>query len=475
MKRPRTIVFKLPALAILLGLAFAVSADQLRKSLFEDTEVILKAAKESNAQLLAPVSFSKAVSAYDKANKRYKKNQGVEKIKKDLVVADSLLKKAIETTKLANITFKSAIKARNDARGVEAASLSPDKWKKAEKQFNAAAESLETGSLASARKKSEMAENTYREAELMAIKSSYLSKTREYIAAAKRDKVDRYAPLTLENSEILLAKAEKELSENRYDTDYPRSLAKKSLYQAKHAIHLAKYIKKLRAEDVTTEALLLKMEEPLTKVASSLDMVAEFDKGFSHPTKQILQKVDTLLGESHDLKQLEVQMGKLEKDYAGLEKRLGIQSKRMAVQEEQRRKIKEINSLFTPQEAVVVSQGESIIIRAVGLSFDPGSSRVNTSNNRLLGKLQKVFTVFKKFDVIVEGHTDSFGGDSQNLVLSYDRAIALREYFVMNMPGFSAARSKAAGYGETRPIANNETPEGRRKNRRIDLVFMPKT
>ncbi len=468
------IAFKTLALIVLWGFAFAAQADALRKSLFAETESLLQEAKSADAPLLAPVSFSRAMAAYNKADKRYQKNQGVDKIKKDLVAADEQLRKAIETIQLATITFGSAIKARNDARGVDAARLSADEWKKAEKQFRAAAETLETGSLASARKKSEEAEASYREAELMAIKASYLSQTREYIAKAKKEKVDRHAPLTLKSAQTLLAKAEKELSENRYDTDYPRSLAKQSLYQAKHSIYLARYIKQLRSQDVSTEALLLKMQEPLIQVASSLDMVAEFDQGFANPTAQIKERITTLLTESHELAELKTQMAKLEKDYAGLEQRLGIQSQRMAMQEAQRRKIKEINQLFTPQEAIVISQGDNIIIRAVGLSFDQGSSRVNTGNHQLLRKLQQVFRVFGKYDVVVEGHTDSFGSDLQNMELSYDRANAVREYFVVNMPGFPEAGSKATGYGETRPIANNETPEGRRKNRRIDLVFMPK-
>lgn len=461
-------------LSLIASVSLAAS-DPLRQKLFANIDEVLAQAKAENAAILAPVSFKKGMDAYSDANNLYKKNKSVDKIKKEIDKADAEFTKSIETTKLANITFKSALKARNDAKGVEAERLSAEQWKKAEKQFKSAAQALEVGSLANARKKSDTAEATYRAAELTAIKGSYLNQTREVIARAKKERVDRYAPLTLAKAQSLLAKAEKELSENRYDTDYPRSLVKDSLYQAKHSIFLANYVKKIRSDDITNEQLLLRLEEPVTSIASALDLVAEFDKGFQVPTNKIKARVTDLLTESHDLVELKGQMKKLEKDYSGLEDRLGIQSERMARQEEQRRKIADLNRLFTAEEAVVLTQGDSIIIRAVGLSFDPGSSKVNTSNEQLLRKLQKVFRVLNGYDVVVEGHTDSFGGDSQNLILSFDRANAVREYFVVNMPGFSEAASQSTGLGETRPIANNETREGRSRNRRIDLVFSPRS
>lgn len=448
--------------------------DPLRMSLFKDTEALMAQAKAAEAPLLAPVSYEDAMDAYNKAEKRYQKKQSVEKIKNDLANATTYFYKSIESTNLAKITFETTIKARSDAMGVDAKSLANDSWAKAEKLFNAAAEALETGSLAGANKKSADAEELYREAELVSIKHSYLNKTREIIAQAKKDKVARYAPETLEKAESLLAQAEKELTENRYDPDYPRSLAKQSLYQAKHSIYLADYIKQIRKDDVTLEQLIVRLEQPLTNVAESLDIVAEFDQGFDQPAKFMKTKVDILLAKAQELEDLKARMAGLEKDYAGLEQRLGIQSQRIAKQEAQQKKIDAINRMFSQEEAVVFMQGDNIIIRAVGLSFAPGSAKVNTENMRLLQKLEQVFDLFQAYDVRVEGHTDSFGSDSANLALSFDRANAVREYFVVNMANFPV-NSSAKGFGETQPIANNETVVGRSKNRRIDLVFVPRT
>ena len=81
---------------------------------------------------------------------------------------------------------------------------------------------------------------------------------------------------------------------------------------------------------------------------------------------------------------------------------------------------------------------------------------------------------FNDYLVIVEGHTDSFGANDSNLDLSMKRAQSVREFLVTNMRSGNRQDISAIGYGEAQPIANNETKEGRAKNRRIDFVLVPK-
>ncbi len=68
----------------------------------------------------------------------------------------------------------------------------------------------------------------------------------------------------------------------------------------------------------------------------------------------------------------------------------------------------------------------------------------------------------------------AFVGDATNLELSQARAEAVREYLLANMRDLPASDVESVGYGESRPVANNETVEGRAKNRRIDVVIRPK-
>ena len=71
---------------------------------------------------------------------------------------------------------------------------------------------------------------------------------------------------------------------------------------------------------------------------------------------------------------------------------------------------------------------------------------------------------------IVEGHTDSTGTAEYNLWLSDRRADAVREMLI-NDHNVNPDQIKSVGYGMTRPIADNDTEEGRRQNRRVELVL----
>ena len=70
----------------------------------------------------------------------------------------------------------------------------------------------------------------------------------------------------------------------------------------------------------------------------------------------------------------------------------------------------------------------------------------------------------------IGGHTDNVGDDNANLILSKQRADAVRDYLVEN--GISADLLETKGYGESKPIASNKTEEGRRKNRRVEIKFI---
>ncbi|MBM4227923.1 MAG: OmpA family protein [Gammaproteobacteria bacterium] len=68
----------------------------------------------------------------------------------------------------------------------------------------------------------------------------------------------------------------------------------------------------------------------------------------------------------------------------------------------------------------------------------------------------------------VEGHTDSMGSDAYNQKLSDQRSASVVSYLLSK--GVAADRMRARGFGESRPVASNDTGEGRAQNRRVDLI-----
>jgi outer membrane protein OmpA-like peptidoglycan-associated protein len=72
--------------------------------------------------------------------------------------------------------------------------------------------------------------------------------------------------------------------------------------------------------------------------------------------------------------------------------------------------------------------------------------------------------------VALEGHTDNTGDPIANKTLSVDRAVAVKELMVKG--GIPASRITSAGYGQENPVAQNDTEQGRAKNRRLELVVL---
>jgi len=449
-----------------------VAADDLKATLFSEANAALREANSELANVLSPVSYERAASAYHSAELRYDKGGKVARVEKELAEAVVDFLQSAEKARQAQKVFKTTVQARTDAKGVDAEQLAAKTWEEAEKKFISATKTLETGKLEKAQDRAADAEKLYREAELTAIKGNYLNRTRSKIEEADDLKVKRYAPETLQKAKDLLAKAEVELSENRYDTDYPRALVKEAFYEAKHSIYLAEQVKALDRDKISGEQLILTMEQPLADIAGQVNVVAEFDQGSEQPLKLITERLEVLIQESHELAELKKQMATLEQGYAALETRLGIQSERIKQQEESRRRLNQVDDLFSREDASVLTQGDNVLIRLIGLSFEPGSAQINTRNFGLLKKLEQALRLYPGFKVIIEGHTDSFGSTEANQVLSLNRAKAVRQYLLVHMQDVPAERLDAQGYGESRPIANNETVAGRRANRRIDLLLL---
>ena len=469
----RSIQTSLFSLCLCLFSSFSSSAfaDSNKTALFKEASQALNAANAAQANILAPKGYALGSEHYQKAEVLYAKQKQKERITKELARATEALKLAAKNAELARLTFAATLKARNDAKGVDSQRLAGDLWQDGEESLLYAATKLEDGNLKRAKSKATDAEKQYRAAELSAIQSSYLDEARKLIKQARKEKVDRHAPKTLLNAEALLADAEKELAENRYDVDYPRSLAKQARYEAKHSLYLAEMVKQLDRGKLTTEEFLLDIEKPLINIATALDMVASFDQGFDVVSTSLVQNIESLRADAYELGERKKELSQLESDISTLEKRMGIQSQRIAEQEAQKESLRQVSELFNRNEAVVMTEGRNILIRAVGLTFNPGSSHINSNNFALLQKLKQAAALYPGYSLLIEGHTDAFGGDSANLNLSFARAESVKEYLRANID--SSTQIDAIGYGETRPIANNETKEGRARNRRIDLVLRP--
>ncbi len=105
------------------------------------------------------------------------------------------------------------------------------------------------------------------------------------------------------------------------------------------------------------------------------------------------------------------------------------------------------------------------------VSFKPDSDQLNPKSIQLLDQISKTVELCTNNVLAVGGHTDSLGTSNFNLQLSQRRANAVKSRLVLN--GVDASAIEAVGFGESSPIASNETEKGRAENRRIEFIFLP--
>jgi outer membrane protein OmpA-like peptidoglycan-associated protein len=470
-------------LASLLIATGANAQDELRKTFFKEADAARAAAEAANASLLAPRSWERGVQEYQDAELALERGRNIETVRSNAGDAVRYFNAATKAAELASTALAQVMKSRQDAANARAPELEADLWQQAQRKFGEAIRLLERGDLKGAKRRESEATILYRDAELIAIKAQYLSETRNLLAQADRARVGRYAPVTLAKAKKLLADAERELNENRYDTDLPRSLARQANYEAKHSIYLSEVARKVRDRDLSAEMLVLEWEASMRKVADAADVFPNMETGPESLAAELVAYIDQLRTDNQALGQEksenELRLADMEEELRVLDERLGGATaerqallQRLEAQARVKEQFEQVEKMFTPGEARVFREGNNIILRLVGLTFDSGASQIRPQSFDLLGKVEKAIDVFPRSELIIEGHTDSHGGDDFNQKLSQERAESVQQYMInaMRIPTY---RLIATGYGETRPVASNETESGRARNRRIDIVIRP--
>jgi outer membrane protein OmpA-like peptidoglycan-associated protein len=118
----------------------------------------------------------------------------------------------------------------------------------------------------------------------------------------------------------------------------------------------------------------------------------------------------------------------------------------------------------------VISQEiiKRVALAAKNVFFATASDKLLSQSNKRLDDVVAILKENPSFKVQIDGHTDDQGKDEYNQDLSERRAASVKAYLVSK--GIDAARVSSAGYGESKPVADNKTAAGRAKNRRVEMT-----
>jgi outer membrane protein OmpA-like peptidoglycan-associated protein len=258
------------------------------------------------------------------------------------------------------------------------------------------------------------------------------------------------------------------------------------------------YIENARKQSYPWEAALLPYDDLLSSLGDHLQSDLDFSKGGPVLGPKLLSLIDqrseSLATQTEKLqsnlqetrKSLEGSLSEAQTHLTDARNQIIELEKRIAAVEQERSAAKEASqkksefverltralSLFEAGEAVVLRDSVGhIIIRVQSLVFPSGVVTIGKDQTKLLDKVKDAIALFPQSSVVVEGHTDSQGKAEKLQELSEGRAKSVANYLTEKLKS-PAGAVKSKGFGSTKPIATNETKEGRTQNRRIDVILI---
>ena len=125
--------------------------------------------------------------------------------------------------------------------------------------------------------------------------------------------------------------------------------------------------------------------------------------------------------------------------------------------------LNQLNSILQTQDSA-----RGLIVQMSDVLFDTGSATLKAGAREKLAKISGILLAHPGLTMQIEGHTDSVGSDDFNQQLSERRADGVRDFLAEQ--GVAVSTITARGFGKAQPVASNDTPEGRQRNRRVELV-----
>ena len=321
----------------------------------------------------------------------------------------------------------------------------------------------------------------YYRLETRAIQFSTLHEAIKVIDQALEDDAEDVAPNTLRTAQL-----DYKTAMNKIDLS-PRSpsIYKKSVDTAlASAQHLSEVMQVIKGAEGTPEKIaiqIVKQQRALGKM-SKLEADLKTTKQTLQKKDTELQQVDTVLKQKDEalkekdtaLRQTESALQQKDTELKQKEDVLKTQQEQLArasIQVRFQQAMDEARQVIPETDALVYQQGNKLVFRLKRINFPSGTADIPEISKLLISRVDEIIRKLDAQKVVVQGHTDSVGAADVNKRLSTKRATAVATYLYHLKGGYKITY---AGYGESQPLASNETAAGRATNRRVDLVVSVK-
>jgi len=503
-------------LLILPGLSSSADLEQYAR-----LETMIDSARVLEADVFAPKVWKKAQESFAKAKRSVNGGKSQKDINKNVGRAMEYVENAIRTSEVGKLTLADYLPPRDAAKKARAPVHVPTAWLKAQEQFVKATGKAESGDVKNALKEAEKSRALYSTAEMLAIEVDVLGKADRLIKKALADDAGKYALSTLDKAKTARSKSYAILSGDRYNRVEAVDAAHRAEYEAMHASNISLAVRSLNRNDQAWEKLMMLYEIQMSRVGQTLGFdYLRFNNGPLAAADDMMAKIEALQEENHNLAQdskflsgavvdqLRSILATVEEPYDGndpvamgktVEKAMTrLMDEKSATQQAllaEQDKLADLRAIYTEVEAdlsvrlekeekfikaktmlnpsegeILFNSSNDIVLRLSGISFDIGQATIKDEHIALLEKVKEIINMFPFAYMVVEGHTDDSGDPASNVLLSEKRAYAVTQYIRQSML-IPADKIKSMGFGMDRPVASNQTNEGRSQNRRIDVII----
>jgi outer membrane protein OmpA-like peptidoglycan-associated protein len=364
------------------------------------------------------------------------------------------LAKANQNAELSRNLLRDVLEARDRAYRAGSANVFPDSTEDLDTDLRKVASLVERGRLEDAKQRRQRLIAGYEQLELAALQEGTVEAAQAAIENARKKDVGKVAPKTLKLAEEEMKLARSVLEADRTRTDKANAHAMRAKWLAERSIAITELVKDFERRDYSREDLVLWYQKQLSDINAPLGQELPFNEANRNVVLGMQQSIKELLRQRDDTA---AQRSQYEQE--------------LSMSAEQRAAVDKVQSLFTAAEANVYQQRQNVLISAHGFRFPPGGSEIGTENFALMNRIIQAVQTFPESHIEISGHTDSTGSATVNRTLSRARAANVAK-FLSAVGGIPASRIIATGYGEERPVASNETPQGRASNRRVEVLII---
>ena len=510
-------IIRMAGLVVCLVLASGVGWTQTDPRL-EAVQQLVDSIQKIEGSVFAPATWNRAEKKLTEAQTAVSTQRSDKAVNALAAECETRMQDVLKAAEVAKLALEQYLPPRAKAREAKAPELAPALYKQAEAQFMAATGKVDDGDVKGGLREADKSLPLFDKAELEAIKSDIMGKADTLIRKAVEGGSDKFALATLDRARTAREKCDAILTKDRYERSESLAEIKRAEYEARHAVEIAQSVRSLERNDQAWEKLILIYEMQMNRAGEALALpLVPFNAGPGPAGDTLVAAINGLKGrgqsssdyQSHITERLQEVAGKLGMESApadpdvlitGIETRLGeLRAERDRLAEnlnqksaqmdqleqsqgqvtaeleartEQDKKIARAKEIIAPAEGeVIFTATGDMVLRLIGIAFDVSKSEIKNEHIALLQKVRDIIDLFPQAKILVEGHTDGVGDAGSNLRLSEKRATAVMQY-LRQIGGYSAERINAVGYGAERPVASNDSQEGRAKNRRIDVVIM---